>query len=355
MVKPTRGANSIIDTNQLTPEQAADILCLSRRKFASKYKVGYRVWRRLRTQYDGVMCDPPTADEDFETLFTAVAAHAEAQRTTDPDQTFHAVHWGNKPCGLLWTADWHVGSQWCDYIRLRTDLEEIGAWRREHGLDALHLAHGGDGWDGYLTGNAARSGLYETTETRVDRQELLFLGLAKLAGSWDFLLYGCHPSWTLTQAGRDSLAPLAKELLAVDGGFGMEVEVTVGAQQYRLVLRHKARGESSLNTTNVQRRMDDDFGCGPAGERADVVALAHLHNTDLQKRTKAGRRVVYLRAGSYKGGTIYDRGIGATLHKDTADFGNPLVIFLPEEHRIIPFAGDDWREGLALLSMLRDD
>lgn len=336
----------------LTEAQLDDLRVLSRRAYEGKYHVGFRTWKTLRTHYLGNDPLPPVA-AGFESLFEAVAAHAEAQLQSERDDTQAVANWGDRPVGFLWTADWHVGSKWCDYRALRRDLEEIGQRRARMGPDALHLGHGGDGWEGALTTVKAKSGLYETTETNLDRQEALFLGLAQLAGKWDYLLYGCHPAWTLAHAGRDPLQPLADKLGALNGGFGVEVEARVGEQTYRLVLRHKARGESSLNTTNVQRRMDDDFGCGPAGERADVVALAHLHTTDLQKRTKAARRVIYLRAGSYKGADTYARGIGATLRKGAPDRGNPLVILMPKERRIISFAGDDWREGLDLLEHLR--
>lgn len=294
----------------------------------------------------------PAGEDDWGKLYEAVASHAASQGDTDEDETRHSADWGDKPVGLLLWSDWHLGSRWTDYGRLREDVETVGKFRVAQ-PGALHLAHLGDPIDGYMTGlGKASGGLYEETETRKDKQEGMFVWLAKQAGEWDYLLYGCHEAWTLTNTGRDPISPIAQQLGAINGGYGIVLDVAVGEQSYRLVLRHRTRRESSLNTTNAHRALDDDYGPGAA--RADVIALSHLHYSDLQVRPKAGRRVIYVRAGAYKGGDCFARSIGAVNDKYTADCGAPLLIFLPDRHHVLAFHGHDWKIGLDVLANLRN-
>lgn len=290
-------------------------------------------------------------DADWETLYSRTAAHAEAQNDTDEDETHLERDWGDLPIGLLLWSDWHIGSRWCAYQRLREDVEHAAAFQQAH-PGALKNAHLGDLIDGYLTGlGKASGGLYESTESQPGRQKGMARWLASQLTDWLVLLLGCHPAWELTNTGDDPISPIARALDSVNGGYGVVLDVTVGTQQYRGLLRHRTRRESSLNTTNAQRALDDDYGIGD-GQRFDFISVSHLHNGDLQKRTKAGRRVVFTRSGSAKGGDCFARSIAATNGKG-ADLSWPLLIFLPDEHRIVAFHGEDWRDGLEYLAALR--
>jgi hypothetical protein len=290
-------------------------------------------------------------EDNYADLFDAAIAMQDADDATDTDTEDVEFNWGDKPVGLLLPSDWHVGSRWTNYRRLRNDVSYIGDFR-EAFPHALHLAHLGDLADNYFAAGKHPSGMHETLITRTDKQRNTALWLAKQAGSWDWMLLGCHLAWNLTQVGEDVLAPIAKELGAVNGGFGLNARVTVGEQTYNILTRHKALGGAALNPGNQQRRMDDEYG--PYGERADAICTSHQHVCYMQTQPKAGRHVVYTRSGGYKGGDCFARGGGFT-HTKTADCGIPLLILLPNEHRIIPFDGHSWKDGLELLRMLRSD
>ncbi len=297
--------------------------------------------------------EEPEEPDEWGQLWEAATEHIKAKQAVDEDTTLIQRDWGNAPVGLLLTSDWHIGSDWCNMDQLLDDARHIGEFR-DRNPGALHLAHLGDPIDGFLTAGATAGGLYEEVETRLDRQEGLFLWAAKQAGlDWLVLLYGCHEAWTLTKSGRDPITPLAKVLGAENGGYGVVLEAEVGNQLYRVVMRHKAQRESATNTSNAQRVIDDDMAIDVEGHRADAICLSHLHCNDLHVRRKAGRRVIYTRSGAYKGGDCFARGGGYTQHKG-ADHGSPLLIFYPDTHDIMAIDGHHWRTGLEVLQRARN-
>lgn len=280
--------------------------------------------------------------------YAAMAQLAESKQTTDSDVTSATFDWGSEPVGLLLWSDWHIGSTWCDYQQLQKDVEHVAAYRLGN-PGALRLAHLGDLVDNYRASGPHPTGLHETVETRTDKQRSTALWLAKQAGQWDAMLLGCHLAWNLTHEGDDVLAPIAASLGAVNGGYGLDMTINVGSQTYRGLIRHKGAGGGQA-PGNSQRRLDNEYG--PAGDRADFISTSHQHTCHLESYEKAGRHVIFTRSGGYKGGDCFARA-GAFTHSKGSDNGVPLLILLPDEHRIIAFGGHDWRDGLAYLKLMR--
>jgi len=299
---------------------------------------------------DPIMPKGVTAD-NWSQLWDAVAGHAEAKQVTDSDVTEATFDWGSEPVGLLLWSDWHIGSTWCDYKQLKEDVAYVAAYRSAN-PGALHLAHLGDLVDNYRASGPHPTGLHETVETRTDKQRGLALWLAKQAGQWDAMLLGCHLAWNLTHEGDDVLAPIAQQLGAVNGGYGLNMTINVGSQQYTGLIRHKPKGGGGMAPGNAQRRLDNEYG--PAGDRADFISTSHQHTCHLEQYEKAGRHVVFTRSGGYKGGDCFARA-GAFTHEKSSDNGVPLLIFSPTTHDIQAFDGHHWRQGLEYLASLRTE
>lgn len=286
---------------------------------------------------------------DWQQLWDSVADHADAKLITDTDTTEADFDWGNKPVGLLLWSDWHIGSTWCDYKQLKEDVEYVARFRSTY-PGGLRLAHLGDLVDNYRASGPHPTGLHETVETRTDKQRGLALWLAKQAGPWDAMLLGCHLAWNLTHEGDDTLAPIASALGAVNGGYGLSMNISVGKQEYKGLIRHKPQGGGGQAPGNAHRRLDNEYG--PYGERADFISTSHQHTCHLEAYEKGGRHVVFTRSGGYKGGDCFARA-GAFTHTKPADCGVPLLIFYPDRHHILPFGGHDWKAGLDYLASIR--
>jgi len=146
-------------------------------------------------------------------------------------------------------------------------------------------------------------------------------------------------------AGAPDTPEIAAEVRALVEGVrarrGGVVWIEVGEQRYKWVARHKYKYESSLNTTNAQRNLNMQAG------GADVVSLAHKHFVDYHAKQAGGRKVCYIRCGTYKIWDDYGQAIGG--HK--GEIGVPIVIFYPDRHKVVGF--DDLEDGLLHLRALR--
>jgi hypothetical protein len=308
-----------------------------------------RAERVTKATEAGELAAMDTETAGYDALLTAVIAEQAALDATDTDVTSASFDYGDLPTGLLLWSDWHVGSRWTNHAQLREDVAFVGQYRQAN-PNALRLAHLGDIVDNYFPAGPHPTGMAESVIARTDKQRGLALLLAKIAGQFDAMLYGCHLAWNVTKTGDDVLAPMAKELGAVNGGYGLAMTINVGSQTYRGLIRHKTVGMGSQNPGNAGRRTDDMYG--PEGQRADFISMSHQHTCHMETYEKAGRHVVFTRSGGYKGGDCFARA-GAYTHTKPADMGVPLLIFMPDTHKIIPFEGHSWREGLAFLRQLR--
>jgi len=306
---------------------------------------------RMATAYPDPIMPAAVGDDDWAAYYADVERRVEAEDRTDSDVTEATFNWGDRPVGLLLWSDWHIGSRWTNYKQLRSDVEYVARFRSKF-PGGLHLAHLGDIKDNYFPAGPHPTGMAESVIPRTDKQEGAALWLAKQAGDWDMMLLGCHLAWDLTKQGRDSLAPIAAALGAVNGGYGLSAEIRIGSQTYLGLIRHKPQGGGGMAPGNAHRRLDNEYG--PYGERADFISTSHQHTCHLEQYDKAGRHVTFTRSGGYKGGDCFARA-GAFTHTKPADCGVPLLIFYPDRHHITAFAGHDWKAGLEYLAMLRED
>jgi hypothetical protein len=290
--------------------------------------------------------------DDVETLWHATEAHAEAQRAKDVDQSVIVDDLGSLPVGLGFLADTHIGSKWVDMRALRHFGNEVGGWR-ERNPDALRLLFLGDGTDGYLPGmGRVSAGMLEETETDKGNQDDMFIWWAQSLGGINDITTGCHWLWTQKASGRNPLSWIAPKIGARDNGLGLFLTAHVGDQRYTIVARHKGKGLSALNTTNAHRTIYTQYEV-PHGETADVIALAHLHVSNLQVQSYAGKRTVWLSAPGWKGGDCYARSIAAKHHADTGQGGMSVIVLDPRTHHVTAFDSQDWRLALQYLEYAR--
>jgi hypothetical protein len=289
---------------------------------------------------------------DLAAHWHAVEQHAESQRGLDHEQTEVSEDMGNLPVGIGFLADTHVGSKWVDMRRLREFATQLGRWRKNH-PSALSLKFLGDGTDGYLPGmGRVSAGMMEETESDPANQDELFIQLGTWMGGLDDITIGCHWDWTKTTAGRDPLSWIAPKLGARNNGYGLYLKASVGDQEYSVVARHKGKGLSALNTTNSHRSLYTMYEA-PGGLRPDVVALAHLHVSNLHVQSYGGKRTVWLSAPGWKGGDCYARRIGVKHYADTGQGGMSVIILYPDRHHVQAFDAADWEAALEHLERER--
>jgi hypothetical protein len=277
----------------------------------------------------------------FRTVETASMLRSQGKTRTDETEWFSGE--GMMPIGLKLTGDWHCGAHGVMYDALDRDLEIL---RDTPGLYGVGM---GDFHEGVSIHSKAAPALYSGCYSSGDEQEERVMMRFRAPGTqkWVVLIKGNHDAWVERHAGLSRLERQCGELgIPCFGEGGGTLYMNVGEQRYAVGLRHNTSGNSQLNTTNAQRRMVDGWW---NWDTLHVAAIAHLHYNDLHIAPRHGKRCVYLRGGSYK---IYDSYSKAGHY--VPEMGTPLLIFLPDEEKVLAYRGDDFLFGLEQLAMLRE-
>lgn len=225
----------------------------------------------------------------------------------------------DKPIGVAYWGDWHIGAAGVDYRLFDEDLNKI------RDTEGLYFIGAGDYKDNVLTGGHPGA-QYEQVIQPGMQDIAVFHYVEQVAEKCLVLLQGCHDSWDNKTANKDFVASLCEKVDAVNFWHGGELHLKVGEEEYLWRCRHKYKFQSSLNVENAMRRISEMQG------PCDVAAEAHLHNPYTMMRHLMGQYRIMLRSGSYK---IWDE-FGQKLAGYKGKPGVPVVILFPGTHKMIP-------------------
>lgn len=338
-------------------DEEEELIVLGPHAFALKYT--HRTFGAARNKYGELKAQgrvsehahtievkgEPT-DQEWEDYFAHLEIAAELAGDLSPTQ--ERTTWRPKPddAGLpvafAYSGDWHAGDGGVAYRKLRDDLETIGE------TPGLYFVGMGDFVDGVSIHSKAAPALYGALfANRRFQDRWVLLRTKCIEGKAVAIMAGNHDSWALKHAAIETTSDFARALGAAyfpQGGGTIFAEV--GTERYVIGVRHNGKGNSQLNPTNAQRRVFDDW---PEWENCDVIALGHLHYNDMHIRSRKAGRCLYLRSGTYKLDDPHARDNGFL-----PEWGVPVSIFLPDEHRVIGFRGDDFSQAVQYLGWLRE-
>lgn len=276
----------------------------------------------------------PSVD-DIRDYWDAIIALQEASQNLRTQQTEANISIDtDRPIAVAFWGDWHIGGIGTDHTALLRDRDTIIS------TDGIYTIQMGDYSDNNLQ-FGHRGAVYEQV-IPPGAQDLLVLDIAKsiknVALAW---VKGNHDDWSDKTNNSDFLQALCSISEAVNLWHGGILYLTVGKITYKIGVKHKPQFESSLNTTNAQRRLNEFFaGC-------DIVAVADKHYRDLQQKIHMGRNTVWLRSGTYKVLDDFGQRIGGYR----GEIGVPIVILHPNTKKIVPFY--DLYDGIEYLNYIR--
>ena len=256
------------------------------------------------------------SDIDTEEYYKLLKQVDQTSCKVDLKQLAAEVTLPDKVVGIVFTGDWHVGAHGVDYETLDRDLALI---KDTENVFAIGM---GDYKDNQNP-RVHPSGVFENIASPSKQDELvhhLISGVGK--DKWIALIRGCHDDWDKKMSDKDFIQDLCDSVGCVNLWHGGCLKLNVGSQTYTIFARHKYKYDSSLNTTNSQRNLVNNFGA------FDVVALAHKHFPDLQVTHRMEQEVVYLRSGTYKHHDEFGQKIGG--YKGI--YGIPMAILFPNSH-----------------------
>lgn len=306
-----------------------------RRALSEYARTGHE--RVTRTKNSITYVDKKEADtEDVEAYYQALQELEYHIDKLDTKQTDISINIDDdKPIAIAYWGDWHLGSKGLDYKQFDADRELI---RETKGLYFIGMGDYKDNNSSYVTKSCNENTIPQ------GMQDLLVKNMVQAVGDKCLaLIRGCHDDWDKKVADKDFIADLCDDINCVNLWHGGKLNITLKDEEYSIFARHKYKNESSLNTTNAQRNMMNDAGA------VDVLALGHKHFPDLQMLDRMGKKVVYLRSGSYK---KYDE-FGQKIGGYSAIASVPITIIFPKSHKVVPF--QELRDGITYLKAVRGE
>jgi hypothetical protein len=275
------------------------------------------------------------AEQDISEYIEQMIRLQETQRRLDTKQVKATIRINDdKPVGILFWGDWHIGSTGTDYRLFEEDLQKI------RDTDGLYFIGAGDYKDNYITGTHIGGGFGQIIQPGA--QDIVVKHYMEQVGDKCLaLIRGCHDHWDEKQGDKDFIATLCEVTDSVNLWHGGEVYIKLGDMTYLWRCRHKYKYQSSLNLENAMRRIMEIQG------PCDVAAEAHLHNAYVMERHLMGEYRIMLRTGSYKIWDDYAQQLAGYKGKPSV----PMIILYPNQRKIVYHR--DLDTGIEILKGLR--
>lgn len=224
----------------------------------------------------------------------------------------------DKPIGVAYWGDWHIGAAGADYKMFYEDLEKIKQ------TEGLYFIGAGDYKDNYVSGTHPGGNFEQIIQPGMQDLAVKHY-MEQVSEKCLALIRGCHDDWDKKQTDKDFLESLCEITDSVNLWHGGELTIKLGNQEYFWRCRHRYKYQSSLNLENAMRRIMEIQG------PCDVAAEAHLHNGYVMKRHMMGEYRVMLRSGTYKVWDEYGQKLAGYKGKPAV----PVIIMFPDRHTLV--------------------
>lgn len=284
-------------------------------------------------------------DEDtrdyWEAQKRAIAAH---QRRIDRHSNrviSHTTSEPEQPFGLFFFGDTHIGSNGILAERMEREFE---AMRQACETLGARLVFMGDAIENAKIIGKAAPAVYDQGIPPSPQRDVADLLFRPMAPYFVAFLEGNHDSRDAHSGGIGWLQTFAADIgVPYVSEAGCAIHLTHGFQRYTIYAKHDWRGKSQINKANSLRRFWQEY---PEWDNADLGVLAHLHEPLYESVQQKGRRVHWIRTGSWK---VYDH--YAEKNGYSPEVGVAVVIFWPNERRIT--VSLDLEDGIAMLADAR--
>lgn len=195
----------------------------------------------------------------------------------------------NLPIGIVNISDQHFGNIGTDYKKAKEDAKLIGK------TEGLYAIDGGDSADNHIN-TKIMPAIINSKVPPIDQISLLKVYYKWLNNKLIAKISGNHEFWTKKYAGIDFYDVLKPDVIVPSSYSRHEAKVTifVGDIEYRIMIRHKFRYNSSFNLTHTVKRMwehsDWDF---------DIGVVCHGHVPSIEPFYRHGKEIWAIRPGSY--------------------------------------------------------
>lgn len=328
-----------------TPELEADVANLTPREFEAKHPglftpAAIHIRRRVLRDagvnvvespigrkpddvitHIPVLPDEPSDDELWEAydkMYDVVLKHDEAKASSDVQIQIDT----DRPFGVVFMSDFHLGSKGVDHRSLREDIDLIAT------CPTLKIYLGGDGIDNFVLQGLANVHR-DTSLVPLGLQFTLFRSLVRrMQPNLLAVGTGNHDRWTDKVAGIDAYLHALANIPVLHTGEDSYLTLMVGSQEYVIYRKHRPTRSSQYNDGHGVQHM---FRFGT--KAFDAGVMEHHHTPHISSFWAHGEMRWAIRTGSYKIRDSHAREWG--FHH--GGIGTPVLVFHPHRKEIIPF------------------
>lgn len=264
-------------------------------------------------------------ETDGEDLWQAVQSFQATHRQSVANQIMTDINIGietDKPFGIVFMSDWHIGGLGTDHEALMRDIELINS------CPNLAAYVGGDPVDNFIPEKLAHVARDSQIVSPSFQWKMFRHAINELHPSLLAVGRGNHDGWTQRNAGIEGIEQALRGIPVLHTAEDTYIDLTVGEQTYVIYRKHRPLGSSRIHKTAGVKR-SYDFG----KRLFDVGVTEHHHEAALNIEKRHNQYRLFITTGSYKVDDLHSREWGFV----NGGIGTPTVIFYPHRKKIVPY------------------
>lgn len=228
----------------------------------------------------------------------------------------------DRPFGVCFMSDWHIGGLGTDHEALMRDIELINS------CDQLVAYVGGDPIDNFIPDKLAHAAR-DTQAVNPGFQWRMFRhAIEQIAPSLLAVGRGNHDGWSSRESGIEGISQALRGIQVLHTAEDTYLDLTVGEQTYVIYRKHRPVGSSRINRTAGVKK-SYDFG----KRLFNVGVTEHHHEAAMNTEIRHGEYRWFLTTGSYKVEDLHAREWGF-MH---GGIGTPCVVFWPFRKKMVGY------------------
>lgn len=256
-------------------------------------------------------------DPDYaRSLWTSAAIEHEKIRQVEQVKHSQSIYLGDKPTGIAFLSDLHIGNAGTDYAAIMRDTNIITS------TPGMYAAFHGDGIDNWIVGKlqALQRG---QTVSHQNEIAMFRYWLESIHHKLLLVVSGNHDNWTAKLAGLDILPTLLGDTHVLYDSYQVRVNIECGRGQWDTIVRHQWKYSSVFNPTH-----GIEVGYDRMGTPFDIGIGGHTHiGTLFRPFYRHQKERLALLTGAYKRVDSFAKEIG---YAPTMSNGCGAIIFLPD-------------------------
>ena len=290
-----------------------------RQRRADMRAVGYDV-PDLRGRPTKVNVTPAADPRSPEQIWSAVTTF-QKQTTYSKGDVEISVE-TDRPFGIVFVSDWHIGNKGTDHDRIMADIALINS------CPQLGAFVGGDGVDNFVTPKLAHAARDEQVANPDQQWQMYRYAIEQIRPSLLAVGTGNHDAWTHAVAGINGVDAALRDIPIVNTGEDCYIDLTIGTQLYTIFRKHRPPSSSRKHRAAGAKMLYE------VGRRTfDVGITEHLHVPSITVEPRHGAMRYFITTGSYK---VHD-GHATEFGFFDSSIGTPVIIFYPDGRKIVPF------------------